>query len=55
MKHLNMIKKENNKYSSIIINDAKTEKFGEKIKNILPCITEIRNKKVKTLKKQSKN
>ena len=55
MRHLNIIKKENNKYWSIIINDAKNEKFGEKIKNISPFITEIRNKKVKILKKQSKN
>ena len=46
-----MIKNENNKYSSIIINDAKNEKFGEKIKNILPFITEIKNKKSKNLKK----
>ena len=51
MRHLNIIKKQNNKESSIIINHAKNEKFGEKIKNILPFITEIKNKKSKNLKK----
>ena len=54
MRHLNMIKKENNKYSSIIINDAKNEKFGKKIKNILPFITEIKNKKSKNFEKAVK-
>ena len=49
-----MIKNENNKYSSIIINDAKNEKFGEKIKNILPFITEIKNKKRKNFEKAVK-
>ena len=54
MRHLNLIKNENNKNSSIIINDAKTEKFGEKIKNILPFITEIKNKNSKNFEKAVK-
>ena len=55
MRHLNMIKNQNNKDSSIIINHAKNEKFGEKIKNILPFITEIKNKKSKNFEKAVKN
>ena len=54
MRHLNMIKKENNKYWSIINNDAKNEKLGEKIKNILPFITEIKKKKKRLWKSSQK-
>ena len=50
-----MIEKENNKYTSPIINNAKNEKFREKLKNLLPLIFEIKNKKVKIFKKKSKN
>ena len=31
-----MIEKENNKYTSPIINNAKNEQFREKLKNLLP-------------------
>ena len=55
MRHLHMIKKKkNNKNSSIIINDVKNEKFSEKIKNTLPFITEIKNKKTKDFEKAVK-
>ena len=47
-------KKKNNKNSSIIINDVKNEKFSEKIKNTLPFITEIKNKKTKDFEKAVK-
>ena len=49
-----MIKKENNKYWSITNNDAKNEKLGEKIKNILHFITKIKKKKRKDFKKAVK-
>ena len=39
-----MIEKENNKYPTIAINDAKNERFREK-SNILPLIIENKNKK----------
>lgn len=41
-----MIEKENNKYLTIAINDAKNERFREK-SNILPLIIENKNKKSK--------
>ena len=47
-------KKKNNINSSIIINDVKNEKFSEKIKNTLPFITEIKNKKTKDFEKAVK-
>ena len=40
-----MIEKENTKILSIIFNDPKNEKFREKLKNIVPLIIEIKNKK----------
>ena len=49
-----MIEKENNKYQTIIINDAKNEKLREKLKNILPLITENKNKKSKDFEKAIK-
>ena len=49
-----MIEKENNKYSTIAINDAKNERFREK-SNILSLLLKIKIRKVKILKKQSKN
>ena len=49
-----MIKKENNKYWSITNNDAKNEKLGEKIKNILHFITKIKKKKRKDFEKAVK-
>ena len=42
-----MIEKENNKYSTIVINDAENERFREKLKNILPLIIQNKNKKSK--------
>ena len=50
-----MIEKKHNKYWSTIINNAKNEKFREKLKNLPPLIFEIKKKKVKIFKKQSKN
>ena len=49
-----MIEKENNKYSSPMINNAKNEKFKEKLKNLLPLIFEIKNKKSKDIQKTVK-
>ena len=49
-----MIEKENNKYSSSMINNAKNEKFREKIKNLLSLIFEIKNKKSKDIQKAVK-
>ena len=40
-----MIDKGNNKHPSPIINNAKNEKFREKLNNLLPLIFEIKNKK----------
>ena len=42
-----MIEKENNKHLTIINSDAKNEIFREKLKNIVPLIIEIKNKKSK--------
>ena len=54
-----MIEKEKNKYSSPITNNAKNEKFREKLKTLLPLIFDLflklTIKKVKIFKKQSKN
>ena len=54
-----MIEKEKNKYSSLITNNAKNEKFREKLKTLLPLIFDLffklTIKKVKIFKKQSKN
>ena len=44
---LTMIEKENNKHWSPIINNAKNEKFREKLKNLPALIFEIKNKKSK--------
>ena len=52
---LNMIEKENNEYPEPIINNVKNEKFREKLKNLLPLIFEIKNKKVEIFKNQSKS
>ena len=49
-----MIEKENNKLLPIIDN-PKNEKFREKLKNLLPLIFEIKNKKVEIFKNQSKS
>ena len=49
-----MIEKENNKTLSIIFNDPKNEKFREKLKNIVPLIIEIKNKKSKDFEKAIK-
>ena len=51
---LTMIEKENNKYWSTIINNAKNEKFREKLKNLPPLIFEIKNKKSKDFQKAVK-
>ena len=51
---LTMIEKENNKYWSPIINNAKNEKFREKSKNLPPLIFEIKNKKSKDFQKAVK-
>ena len=51
---LTMIEKENNKYWSSIINNAKNEKFREKLKNLPPLIFEIKNKKSKDFQKAVK-
>ena len=51
---LTMIEKENNKYWSPIINNAKNEKFREKLKNLPPLIFEIKNKKSKDFQKAVK-
>ena len=50
-----MIEKENNEYPEPIINNVKNEKFREKLKNLLPLIFEIKNKKVEIFKNQSKS
>ena len=50
-----MIEKENNEYPEPIINNVKNEKFREKLKNLLPLIFEIKNKKVEISKNQSKS
>ena len=50
-----MIEKENNEYPEPIINNVKNEKFREKLKNLLPLIFEIKNKKVEIFKTQSKS
>ena len=50
-----MIEKENNEYAEPIINNVKNEKFREKLKNLLPLIFEIKNKKVEIFKNQSKS
>ena len=42
-----MIEKENNKHLTIINSDAKNEIFREKLKNIVPLIIEVKNKKSK--------
>ena len=49
-----MIEKEKNKYSSPITNNAKNEKFREKLKTLLPLIFEINNKKSKDFQKAVK-
>ena len=51
---LTMIEKKNNKYWSPIINNAKNEKFREKLKNLPPLIFEIKNKKSKDFQKAVK-
>ena len=51
---LTMIEKENNKYWSPIINNAKNKKFREKLKNLPPLIFEIKNKKSKDFQKAVK-
>ena len=51
---LTMIEKENNKYWSAVINNAKNEKFREKSKNLPPLIFEIKNKKSKNFQKAVK-
>ena len=48
-----MIEKENNKYSTIAINDAKNERFREK-SNILSLIIENKNKKSKNFEEAIK-
>ena len=54
MRHLNMIQKENNRHSTIIIIDTKNEKSREKLKNIVPYIFEVKNKKSKDFGKAVK-
>ena len=49
-----MIEKENNKHLTIINSDAKNEIFREKLKNIVPLIIEIKNKKSKDFEKAIK-
>ena len=49
-----MIEKKHNKYWSPIINNAKNEKFREKLKNLPPLIFEIKNKKSKDFQKAVK-
>ena len=49
-----MIEKKHNKYWSPIINNAKNEKFREKLKNLPPLIFEIENKKSKDFQKAVK-
>ena len=44
-----MIGKGNNKYSSPIINNAKSEKFRQKLKNLLPLILKIKIMKTTNL------
>ena len=51
---LTMTEKENNKYSSPIINNGKYEKFREKLKKLLPLVFEIKNKKIKDFQKAVK-
>ena len=48
-----MTEKENDKYSSPIINNAKNEKFREKFTT--SCFLKLKIKKLKIFKKQSKN
>ena len=49
-----MIEKMHNKYWSPIINNAKNEKFREKLKNLPPLIFEIKKKKRKEFQKAVK-
>ena len=49
-----MIEKENTKTLNIIFNDPKYEKIREKLKNIVPLIIEIKNKKCKDFEKTIK-
>ena len=44
------MEKENNKQPNIIINNAKNDKFREKIKEIAPLATEIKKEESKNLK-----
>ena len=49
-----MIEKENDKYSSPVINNAKNEKYRKKLKILLRLIFEIKNKKSKDFQKAVK-
>ena len=45
------MEKENNKQPNIIINNAKNDKFREKIKEIAPLATEIKKEESKNFQK----